>query len=128
MRRFNRMTCVATHVRAIALTGLLAMAAVVGAGCTSSFSCAAVARASLQIVVNDTSGKRVCNAKVTVRDGSFESVLRPVSCLYYGPTERAGTYSVEAQSGARVGKRESIKVSKDHCGVKPVDVIVTLSS
>jgi hypothetical protein len=78
-----------------------------------------VARAALDVTVVDASGKRVCDASVTARDGDFSAQLPAppadvprATCTYTGPFERAGTYSIEVRAGTTSKLVSGIKVSR----------------
>jgi hypothetical protein len=99
-------------------------------GCqTASPRCTAEARFSLVVTVVDASGKRVCNASVTARDGTFSAVLHGVSgpgCTYFGVPERKGTYSLSVRDGTTNKTLDGVKVSADACHVHPRGVTVAL--
>jgi hypothetical protein len=84
-------------------------------------------------VVDGTSGQRVCDATVTVVDGSFSQVLPPfpgsaTECTYSGPTERAGTYEVRvSRAGYQPATERNVRVTADVCHVNPVRLTMTLS-
>jgi hypothetical protein len=100
-------------------------------GC-SSVNCASFAASALSVTVLDAAGKRVCDASVTVTDGAYSAALSPfsgdeASCTYFGPTERAGTYSIEVHSGTRTKRFDGVKVTADACHVRTRSVTITLS-
>lgn len=98
----------------------------------SSVSCKAVANWAIAVRVRDASGKAVCDATVTVRDGAFSSQLAVFlpgtqSCVYRGAQERRGTYSVEVQSGTTTKRVDGVTVSADQCNVITREITVDLS-
>jgi hypothetical protein len=100
-------------------------------GCSSA-NCQAFAAPSLLVIVLDATGKRICDASVAVTDGAFSASLSPFSgdnssCTYSGPTERAGTYSIEVHSGTRTDRLDGVKVTADACHVRTRNVTITLS-
>jgi hypothetical protein len=107
----------------------VAAAILVVGGCASSVSCTAEARFSFVVTVVDGSSQRVCDASVTVRDGTFSQVIPPGApgdCEYAGLPERKGTYSVEVRSGHRSKTRDNVKVSADECHVHTHHVTIAL--
>jgi hypothetical protein len=114
---------------ALCATALVSTAGLTGC---SNTNCKAFAAYSLSVTVLDPAGKRVCDASVAVVDGAFSAALSPFpgdisSCTYLGPTERAGTYSIEAHSGARTGRLNAVKVTADSCHVRTRSVTITLT-
>ncbi len=118
--------------RTVTALSFVALATPAGVtGCTSK-ACTTEARFSLSVAVLDASGKRVCDATVTARDGDFSARLSPfvgssTTCSYLGVTERKGTYSVEAQSGSKRATLNNVKVSGDECHVRTRDVSLHLA-
>jgi hypothetical protein len=100
-------------------------------GCSSA-NCKAFAASALSVTVLDAAGKRVCDASVTVTDGAYSAALSPFSgdnssCTYFGPTERAGMYSIEVRSGTRSNRLDGVKVNADACHVRTRSVTITLA-
>jgi hypothetical protein len=96
--------------------------------------CTAIAVQAITLtVVDGASGQRVCDAAVTVVDGSFSEVLPPfpgsaAECTYSGPTERAGTYEVRvSRAGYQPATERNVRVTADACHVIPVRLTVTLN-
>jgi hypothetical protein len=111
---------------------VLALATATGLTSCRSTSCKASEAFALVVTVLDASGRRVCDASVTVTDGAYSAALSPFSgdessCTYYGPTERAGTYSIEVHSGTRSKKIDGVNVTADACHVRTRSVTLTLS-
>lgn len=94
--------------------------------------CTAIAVEALNVTVTDAAtGQRLCDATVTVTDGSFRAELRrfggPADCVYTGPTERAGRYEVRAtRAGYAVASRSDVAVTADECHVIPVALTIPL--
>jgi hypothetical protein len=105
--------------------GLICLAIV--PSCTGT-SCTTEARRSLIVTVLEPSGQRVCNAVVTVQDGSFRERLGnfggPAACTYVGPTERKGAYAISAVTGVRRKVVEDVTLSSDACHVHPRAVAI----
>jgi len=107
------------------------------AGCASPVEpvvCTTIAVQAITLtVVDGVSGQRLCDATVTVVDGSFSQVLPPFpgsapDCTYSGPTERAGTYEVRvSRAGYQPATASPVRVSADECHVIPVRLTVTLN-
>jgi hypothetical protein len=100
--------------------------------CGRSVACTADALFSLRVTVVDATGKQICNASVVATDGSFSAALPvsrlgPRSCIYLGPTERAGMYSIAARSGAKESTVNDVKVTRDSCHVNPRQVTIRLT-
>jgi hypothetical protein len=107
----------------------VAAAVLVVGGCAKSVACTAEARFSFVVTVVDGSGRRICDASVTVRDGTFSQVIPPGppgDCEYAGLAERKGTYSVEVRSGTLTKTRDNVKVSADECHVQTQRVTIAL--
>ena len=69
-------------------------------GCEFGTACAAYAASSLSVTVVDaTTREALCGAAVTASDGSFSERLQGFGtpCVYSGPYERPGSYSVRAE-------------------------------
>jgi len=123
-RRFRRLLGVGSVVLGVA-------------GCESPADpviCTTIAVQAITLtVVDGTSGQRLCDATVTVVDGSFSQVLPPFpgsapDCTYSGPTERAGTYEVRvSRAGYQPATASPVRVSADECHVIPVRLTVTLN-
>jgi len=100
------------------------------AGCQTQHEqrfCTAIAVDALTVVVTDAAtGKRICDATVTARDGDFRAELRPfeaTACAYSGVTERAGRYDVTAtRAGYEVATLLGVTVTADECHVIPVQL------
>ena len=125
-RRFRRFVSVAAVGSAV--LGL--------AGCESPADpvvCTAIAVQAITLTVLDgASSQRICDATVTVADGSFSEVLRPfpgaTDCTYSGPTERAGTYEVRVtKAGYAPATQSNVRVTADECHVIPVRLTMTLN-
>jgi len=115
--------------RRAALCAPVAIAILLVGGCSKTVACTAEARFSFVVTVLDASGKRVCDASVTVRDGTFSQVLQPVrfgECEYRGVSERKGTYSIKVRSGTGSKTLVGVKVSADECHVHTRHVTVVL--
>ena len=107
------------------------------AGCetpTDPVVCTTIAVQAITLtVVDGVSGQRVCDATVTVVDGSFSQALPPfpgsaTECTYSGPTERAGTYEVRvSRAGYQPATERNVRVTADQCHVIPVRLTVTLN-
>jgi hypothetical protein len=96
-------------------------------------ACTAVAIDALTVTVVDAAtGRRLCDATVTVIDGSFTEDLRafgtsPSDCSYSGATERAGRYEVRAsRSGYAPAVARDVRVDADECHVIPVMLSLSL--
>ena len=123
-RRFRRLLGVGSVVLGVA-------------GCESPADpviCTTIAVQAITLTVLDgVSGQRVCDATVTVVDGSFSQVLPPFpgsapDCTYSGPTERAGTYEVRvSRAGYQPATERNVRVTADECHVIPVRLTVTLN-
>ncbi len=124
--------CTSAVRRTATALSFVALASPVGlAGCTGK-ACTAEAKFSLSVTVLDASGRRVCDAAVTARDGDFSARLSasddtPTACTYLGVPERKGNYSVEAQSGSKRARLSDVKVSGDACHVRTRDVSLRLA-
>jgi hypothetical protein len=110
---------------------IVAMAGPAGLANCNSTRCTKGATFALAVTVVNASGKRVCDASVTVTDGALSAVLSPVgdsaSCAYVGgPPRRQGTYSLEVRSRARNKKVDGLKFTADGCHVRQREVSVTL--
>jgi len=110
---------------------LVALTSATGLTSCRSATCTSVGVNALGITVLDAAGTRICNATVVVTDGSFSATLPglgrdPRTCTYYGPLERAGTYSIDVRSGAKESRVNDVKVTGGACHVHPQAVTVTL--
>ena len=96
--------------------------------------CTAIAVDALVVTVADSAtGQRLCDATVTVIDGTFTQELRPfpaaTECTYSGPTERAGPYEVRVtRSGYVPATMTNVRVTADECHVIPVKLTVPLTT
>ena len=101
-------------------------------GCTAS--CKAYAAPALRVEVLDTSHKPVCDAVVVVRDLDFSETLATSPgdasgpCVYFGPYERMGTYTIEAKAHGLVATAANVKVSADQCHVITKEVVLTIGA
>jgi hypothetical protein len=101
-------------------------------GCSSD--CKTYAQNALIINVRDAAGVQVCDAVVTASDGKYSEVLRPFPagagqpCTYSGATERKGTYTLSVAAHDQTKVVDNLKVSKDACHVKPINMTVTLDT
>ena len=95
--------------------------------------CTAVAVQSLNVTVLDAvSQQRLCDATVIAVDGTFQETLRSfgseASCVYAGPTERAGVYEVRvSKTGYQPATASNVRVTEDECHVIPVKLTISLS-
>ena len=115
--------------RLAALCACVATVMLLVGGCAKSIACTAEGRPSFVITVLDASGTRVCDASVTVRDGTFSQVIPPGplgDCEYSGVPERKGTYSIEVRSRTTSKTLDGVKVSADECHVHTRRVTVAL--
>ena len=76
--------------------------AIVAAGCggdtVPGVPCPAIAAAGLDVgVANAQTGQLICDAMVTVSEGTYSERLAQLSCRYAGLFERPGTYAVRAE-------------------------------
>ena len=114
--------------RAIAVAVLLSPLG----GCRAGAACRGYLGPALRVKVLGSDGAAVCDAVVLAADGGFKARLRaisdddPGSCLYFGPTERPGSYSVTATSKGRSAKA-SATVRHDGCHVETADLTIHLS-
>jgi hypothetical protein len=89
---------------------------------------------SFQVDLRDERGAPVCDARVVVRDGTFQESLRPSpasdgTCFWDGPTERPGTYEVTIDKpGYEAIVLPSVVVKKGPaaCHIVPAKVNATL--
>jgi hypothetical protein len=116
--------------RAAALIVTL-LTAVSSASCSYDVACKTNYVYGLVVTVVNASGTDVCDAVVTIRDGSYSARVTsrpPPPCPYLGAPERKGTYSVTAEKGAARGMVSNIRVSGGRCGPDPQYVTVALGS
>ena len=115
------------------------MLGLLGAACDSQLPveprvCTAIAVEALNITVADAvTGRRLCDAVVTVTDGGFSAELRRFGgasdCVHTGPTERPGRYDVRAmQPGYEAAVRLAVTVTADECHVIPVSLTIPLAA
>lgn len=96
-------------------------------------ACTAVAVQALNVTVLDAvSQQRLCDATVIAVDGAFQETLRSfgteASCVYAGPTERAGLYEVRvSKAGYAPATLSNVRVAEDECHVIPVQLTISLS-
>lgn len=96
--------------------------------------CTAVAVAALNVTVVDAATSQpLCDAEVTVTDGSFRETLMafPASadCRYSGPYERPGTYEITVRrAGYPTVVQSGVRVARDECHVIPVPVTIRLTA
>lgn len=112
---------------------VLAFLPAFGAGCGPLFhGCSDDLRASMLVTVLDGQlGPPLCDAEVTVRDGTFASQLKVFvlsgKCVYSGVYERAGTYTVDVALGSRTESLSNVKVERGDCDhVVTRDVTISL--
>lgn len=103
-------------------TALLLLGLVGAPGCTVEHTCTAQLNFALVITVTETpAGTRVCDAKVTARDGAFSEVLTSFGdtthCTYSGASERKGTYSIDVMSAGTTRTIDGVNVTEDDCHV-----------
>lgn len=115
---------------------LIAAASSVGPGCGTDDvmrACTAIAVPALNVVVLDGStGDRVCDATVLAVEGSFRGVLDPFpagpTCSYSGPYERPGVYEVSVtKAGYQPAAERNVRVTADECHVVTRQVTLTLA-
>jgi hypothetical protein len=113
----------------------IVLAALALCGCDQPMSprvCTAIAVSALSVtVVDDATGMRLCDAKVTAIDRVFREDLQSWNpgpeCTFSGPYERAGSYRVEVvHTGYQMGIAENVVVRADECHVIPVLLTVRL--
>ena len=67
---------------------------------------------------------------VTATDGAYSEVLAEspggAPCYYYGASERAGVYTVEAAFEGRTATTSNVCVTDGTCHVTPADVSIVL--
>jgi len=123
-------------------------AALAFSACTTT-SCKTFIQIGLVVRVVDPSGAGVCNAVVTATDGSFSEALGPGNpsvqqsnspvvqrgtpndpalCGYSGVAERVGTYSISVTAHGVSKIVPGVRVTAEGCHVKPVAIIVALTS
>jgi hypothetical protein len=130
------MTRMNTTRRGLACVTLAALS-LAAAGCETEGpnhprACTAIAIEALNVTVTDAAtGQRICDALVTVTDGSFSTELRrfggPSDCTHTGPTERPGRYEVRAtRDGYATAVRSNVVVTADECHVIPVALSIAL--
>ena len=86
------------------------------ASCASASTCPAVAWSGIAVVVQDaTNGASICDATVTLRDGSYVETATAIGgCSYAGAFERSGTYDIEVSKvGFRTAAAHGVVVTKD---------------
>jgi hypothetical protein len=110
--------------------GILAVGALAVGGCAPELDhpCTEEARYGLTVTVT-RAGVRVCDAKVTAREGDFSETMSDLpgpACVYTGAVERAGTYAIEVVAGDRSKTVTGIKVTKDACHVSGQAVTIAL--
>jgi hypothetical protein len=112
--------------RVTVLAAAAVAAALATSGCVNSRSCTAIAAWGLKVTV--VAGTDVgAAATVTATDGAFNEVLLEMDGVYYGATERTGTYDLEiAAAGYQTQRVEDIQVREDECHVVPRAVTVVL--
>jgi hypothetical protein len=100
------------------------------AGMPSCRTCTDESLAAINvIVVDEATGERICDAEVTVTDGSFSETLYYSGCGHHGGAwERPGTYRVTVSHSDYFPKTiENVRVTKDECDVNPQNLTVALS-
>ena len=96
-------------------------------------ACTAIAVPALNVIVLDSStGDRICDATVLAVEGSFSGVLDPFpagpTCSYSGPHERPGVYEVSVtKAGYQPAAERNVRVTADECHVITRQITVTLS-
>ena len=101
-------------------------------GCSGGPACRGYLGPALRVTVLGSDSTPVCDAVVTAADGSFKTRLRSAgpddagSCMYFGPTERPGSYKVTATSQGRSAETSAI-VRHDGCHVMTADLTLHLS-
>jgi hypothetical protein len=115
---------------------LITAASVVAPGCGRDDlmgACTAIAVPALDVVVLDGStGDRICDATVLAVEGSFSSVLDPFppgpTCSYSGPHERPGVYEVSVtKAGYQPAAERNVRVTADECHVVTRQLTLTLA-
>lgn len=115
---------------------LVTAASIMGAGCGADYvtrACTAIAVPALDVIVLDGStGQRVCDATVVAVEGSFSSALESFPagpmCSYSGPYERPGVYEVSVtKAGYQPAAERNVRVTADECHVVTQQLTVTLS-
>jgi hypothetical protein len=117
----------------IRLPIIAALAAVAGwtlAGCGGT-GCFLNVVSGLEVTILDgPGGAPLCGVTVTATDGPYSEVLREspggAPCYYYGASERAGVYSIDATFEGRTATTSNVRVTEDTCHVIPADVSIVL--
>ena len=100
------------------------------AGCGGT-GCHPVALPGLHVtIVDGPGGSPLCGVMVTATDGAYSEVLAEspggAPCYYYGASERAGVYTVEAAFEGRTATTSNVRVTDGTCHVTPADVSIVL--
>lgn len=83
-------------------------------------------------VIDSTSGDPICDATVTLVDGSYTETAREISpdsgnCYYAGAFERAGTYDVNVSAPNKNDVTDAnVVVSQGACHVLPQTVTIEM--
>lgn len=118
-------------------TAFVILAALGAAACgdePNPVVCTAIAVASLNVTVVDAATNQpLCDADVTVTDGSFRETLMPfpgsADCRYSGPFERPGTYEITVRrAGYPTAVQSGVRVARDECHVIGVPVTIRLAA
>ena len=107
------------HARLVTATIVLPVAL---AGCRPSVACRGNLVPALQVSVLGAGPVAVCSAVVRGQDGRFETSLTALarsdgSCVYVGPTERRGSYTVTATEAGLTAEARAT-VGFDGCHVE----------
>jgi len=107
--------------------------ALAASACGPGTACTEEARPGLEVVVVDEDGTRICDATVVANDGTDDETLSPsgeaADCIYFGATEKAGTYTISASKADFVDASEAdVVVGEDECHVITESVNLTLEA
>ena len=139
-RRIRSHTHVMLRPRCQPIAVVVTAAGVLVGGCGGyTRTCTAELRSSFLVTVVNRAGRPVCDASVTVRDGTFSATLQPFGgrraspppetqggCDYTGPYDWKGTYSLEVHTENNSKSLLGLKVSADECHVITRRVTVRL--
>lgn len=101
-------------------------------GCGSKKECTLSEVSGLVIsVIDQSSGNAICDATITIRDGSFEQSLVANSqtgdCSYAGANERPGTYEISVSRAGFLPATSDAVVHEDDSGCHVVPVFTAIA-
>ncbi|HEX7663703.1 MAG TPA: hypothetical protein VF407_04305 [Polyangiaceae bacterium] len=99
-------------------------------GCGEAKTCTLQAVVGIVVTVQSDGGD-ICDAVVSIQDGTYQETLQSVTdsdggCIYRGADERAGSYAVTVTREGFVPATTAATVSKDSSGCHVVPQFVTV--